>query len=518
MTVFTALAALLTLHETHLHTVHSIIAITIGGVSAYAALRCFYLLYFHPLARFPGPTVAAVSNVWYAYHWLSGRWPWAIENVLQKYGNVVRIAPNELVFFTPQAFLDIYSPQHKNMEVFVKTDFQNRGDDLGGLVWEEDPVRHREVARQLSSAFSSRTIRAMEPLVQKHLGYFIERMKELGDTEQGVELGDWTNWLAMDISGDIAWSENFHQMRDRKNSVYLDVLLGFNAFATIMQVFKRFPLIRPVQYLFAPLSKISSLSQMERATKEAVLRRVENRGRLQHMDYFDFVLPIEKPMPTDRREAMHIGSVALQLMFAGFGPMADWYYGIILFLSEEPLCYERAVAEIRTRFKTLDEMTPAALAGLPYIHACLEETLRLLPSNNTGLPRLSPGAIVDGHYIPKGTHVQSSVFALGRNSAYFHEPMKFRPERWLPADHPLYDSSFQKGQRKGLYPFSLGPRGCVGREVAWTQGRMVISKMLWVFDIIRVPGQDFDLERDLLHYGFLAKPKLQVRFVPVERK
>ena len=34
----------------------------------------------------------------------SGRYPWAIEDVLRQYGDVVRIAPNELVFFTPQAF------------------------------------------------------------------------------------------------------------------------------------------------------------------------------------------------------------------------------------------------------------------------------------------------------------------------------------------------------------------------------------------------------------------------------
>lgn len=36
---------------------------------------------------------------------LSGRYPWAIEDALRKYGDVVRIAPNDLVFFTPQAFL-----------------------------------------------------------------------------------------------------------------------------------------------------------------------------------------------------------------------------------------------------------------------------------------------------------------------------------------------------------------------------------------------------------------------------
>lgn len=111
---------------------------------------------------------------------------------------------------------DIYSPHQKNLEIFIKTDFNDRGKDLGGIVWEEDPVRHREVARKVKPAFSKRSIRAMEPLVHASMDYFVERMKELGEAPGGVGLVDWTNWLAMDISADLSWSENMHQMRNSK--------------------------------------------------------------------------------------------------------------------------------------------------------------------------------------------------------------------------------------------------------------------------------------------------------------
>jgi cytochrome P450 len=161
----------------------------------------------------------------------SGRWPWAVEDALHKYGPIVRIAPHELAFFTPQAFIgtsdyrsssrilcsrvaDIYSPHFKNIEDFVKTNFQNRGRDLGGLIWEEDPVRHRNVARKISPAFSSRFMRNLEPIVHKHMDYFVTRMEELGANSAGVPLVKWTNWLAMDMSADLAWNEKMHQMRD----------------------------------------------------------------------------------------------------------------------------------------------------------------------------------------------------------------------------------------------------------------------------------------------------------------
>ncbi len=38
-------------------------------VSFYVAARCFYNVYLHPIAKYPGPKLAAISNVWYAYQW-----------------------------------------------------------------------------------------------------------------------------------------------------------------------------------------------------------------------------------------------------------------------------------------------------------------------------------------------------------------------------------------------------------------------------------------------------------------
>ncbi|KAI0397649.1 cytochrome P450 [Xylariaceae sp. FL0594] len=491
---------------------YGVVSILLSLIAAYGISSAFYFSYLHPLSRYPGPRLAAVSNLWYAYHWLSGRYPWAIEDALRTYGPVVRIAPNELVFFTPAAFTDIYAPHHKNLETFVKTDFQDRGQDLGGIIWERDPHRHREVARKLSSAFSSRTVRKMEPLVHKYIDYFVARMKELGS--DGVPIARWTNWLAMDLSADMAWNEKMYQMRDMKDSIHLDVLISFNKFATVMQVFKRFPLLRPFQYLFVPITKVRVFSAMEAVTRESILRRIDQRGKTEHEDYFDYILPPDSPVPTDTRELVHIASVSLQTMFAAWGPMADLFYGALVLLLHEPSSYEVLVQEIRGQFKAYDAITPTAVNSLAYLQACLEETLRLLPSNDTGLPRTSPGATVDGQYIPKGTTVQTSIWALARSPRFFHQPLHFRPQRWLPASHPLYDPAFREDHLSSLYPFSLGPRICLGREMAWMQGRLFLAKVLWTFNIEKLDDQYFELEKDLLHYGFFEKPELMVRFVP----
>ena len=105
------------------------------------------------------------------------------------------------------------------------------------------------------------------------------------------------------------------------------------------------------------------------------------------------------------------------------------------------------------------------------------------------------------------THVQTSIFALTRSPRFYHDPLYYRPQRWLRSSHPLYDAAFAADELKGFHPFSLGPRSCIGREMAWMQGKLFVAKVLWTFDVVKLPGQQFDLEGTLLHYGFLAKPE-----------
>ncbi|KAI1765078.1 cytochrome P450 [Hypoxylon sp. FL1150] len=421
------------------------ITIVLGAVFVYGVSR---------------PRIAAIPVTWDAHHWLSGRYPWNIEHALHKYGPV------------------------KNPETFVETRFQNRGKDLGGMIWEEDPVHHHEQSIHTN----------MEPLVHKYIDSFILDMEEIGT--DGICLVQWTHWLTVDFSADLAWNTKLNQMEDMKDSVHLDVVLSCNKYATVLQVFKRFPLLAPFQYLFALMGKVRLFAQMDKVTRDSVLQRINQRGT--------------QSIPSDPRELLNSGSVDLQVMFAGWGPMVDLFYETLALLVREPDCYKALVEEIRTHFTDYESMTLAILGSLPYLHAYVEETLRMLPSNNTGLPRISPGAVVDGYYTPKGIHVQSCIWALARSPTYFYDLLRFRPQLWLTPSHSLYDSSFVEDGLKSLYLFSLGLCIFLGREMAWLQAKLTLAKVFWTFDVVKIPGQRFDLDNILLNYGFFEKVELKV--------
>jgi hypothetical protein len=68
-----------------------------------------YRLLLHPLARIPGPRLAAVSNIWHAYHARNGHMFDLGRRLHREYGDVVRVGPNELWFNSTEAFDKIYS-------------------------------------------------------------------------------------------------------------------------------------------------------------------------------------------------------------------------------------------------------------------------------------------------------------------------------------------------------------------------------------------------------------------------
>jgi cytochrome P450 len=78
--------------------------------------------------------------------------------------------------------------------------------------------------------------------------------------------------------------------------------------------------------------------------------------------------------------------------------------------------------------------------------------------------------------------VSIQQYALNRSKTFFHDAVVFTPERWLPsAQDPK--SPFYNDVRKAVQPFSVGPRSCMGKDLAWAELRLVLAHLLWAFDI-----------------------------------
>lgn len=131
-----------------------------------------------------------------------------------------------------------------------------------------------------------------------------------------------------------------------------------------------------------------------------------------------------------------------------------------------PEAQEKAYLEVKKLMEGRTEfnITSSDLNNIPYIKACLRESLRLFPTITGIYRKFDKDVTFSGYHVPKGTVVFADFYVTGRNSEYYANPEKFMPERWMVKG--------ETGHPYGSLPFSFGPRMCLGRRVAelelWT--------------------------------------------------
>ena len=121
------------------------------------------------------------------------------------------------------------------------------------------------------------------------------------------------------------------------------------------------------------------------------------------------------------------------------------------------------------------------LQHIPYLRAVLDESFRLRPPVNFGLPRKTVApTVIAGHEIDAGVTVSCPLRSLHHNCELFSEPLSFVPERWLP------NTNFLPEERQNLkdyvLPFSLGGRACIGRNLAYMELSVVIAALVLSFE------------------------------------
>lgn len=117
------------------------------------------------------------------------------------------------------------------------------------------------------------------------------------------------------------------------------------------------------------------------------------------------------------------------------------------------------------------------LPQLPYLQACVKETLRLHPPAPILIPhRALESCTVMNYAIPKNAQVVVNVWAIGRDPTIWLEPLKFNPERFLNSALDFKGSDYE------FVPFGAGRRICPGLSMAAKQVPLVLASLIHFFD------------------------------------
>lgn len=157
-------------------------------------LNAIYNLYLHPLAKYPGPKLAAFSRAWYCFHCLKGELPFVLSEVHKRYGDVIRIAPNELSYTNPDGWNDIYGHRSGKPEVMKDPQFYSSISSGPGSIINAHRSRHGLLRKQMSHGFSEKALREQEGIIRSYSDLFIKRLHEnCGNGTRSLDLVMWFN-------------------------------------------------------------------------------------------------------------------------------------------------------------------------------------------------------------------------------------------------------------------------------------------------------------------------------------
>jgi len=171
---------------------------------------------------------------------------------------------------------------------------------------------------------------------------------------------------------------------------------------------------------------------------------------------------------------------AVGLLVAGHETTAAALSWAIWLLAQHPTVGE-ALAEEVDRVLGGRPATASDVAHLPVAEGVFAEALRLYPPA-PGMPRQTHKPMALGRYtVPKGSIVMVSAWCSHRDPRWWPDPLEFQPGRWQPevrASRPKY----------AFYPFGGGSRVCVGEQMAWQEGVLVLATLAQGWRFSPAPG------------------------------
>lgn len=324
----------------------------------------------------------------------------------------------------------------------------------------EDDSNHARQRRIFSHAFSDRALREQDPLLKHYTDLLVEKLNDARAASPigKVDIVSFYNFTTFDTIADLTFGEPLHLLENMDYNPWVRNIFAGIKYVALADAFRGYPLFDRVAKLLAPKDLKEKREYQMKFSTDRVDKRMDNPN-VEHPDFWALVLRAKEDRALSRAE-MHVNSNLL--MVAGTETTATLLSGLTYYLCLNPDKMERLVKEIRTTFSSPEEMNTVTLPQLKYLHACLEEGLRIYPPVAVGLPRRTPaeGGWIGDVELPGDQTIYFTHYSAYHSSLNFALPDEFHPERFLPDE----DSRFANDKLNAFNPFSHGPRNCLGKK------------------------------------------------------
>ncbi|KAG4433830.1 hypothetical protein IFR05_010678 [Cadophora sp. M221] len=447
-----------------------------------------------PLRAVPGPRLARYTRLWYLYKIYQGQFEKVNIGLHQRYGPVVRIAPNEYSIDDVAAAKTIYG--HGNS--FVKAPWYRAwmppDPSQASLFADLDPHHHSLQRRKFASAYSMTSLMSYEPYVNNCLSLFITRFSEIARSGRSVDFAHWFQCYAFDVIGEITFGRRFGFLDGGIDGE--DVFGAIESRTAYSTYVGMFPMLHDVLFHLLPRSGghgfVGSYTRTRIASREQDLNKPElpEKNIKGPEDFVSKFLRIRAEDPGKMTNA-DIFTMCQSNIGAGSDTTAITLSSILYHLLQHPTTHKRLQAELDEGIGSGAISSPITFKEanqLPYLQAVIKEALRLHPATGLPLARIVPstGASIAGYNFPSGATVGINSWVAHHNTSIFGDDAgSWRPERWLEFQEQGRGAEVEKY----FFAFGMGGRTCVGRNLSLLEVGKLIPEIVRRFEFVMDGGE-----------------------------
>ncbi|KAI8940568.1 hypothetical protein NX059_004245 [Plenodomus lindquistii] len=437
-----------------------------------------------PLRRVPGPYLARLTR--FAEMYSIYKTDYSQHNVAlhEQYGPVIRLAPNRYSIADADAAKEILG--HKNS--LDKTHFYDPfgAPGLPNLFSVRKLSVHATMRRAIAHLYSQSSLLACESAIDACNGILLKRLKAYASEDKTCDIRALMQYFTFDVIGEVTVGSRFGLMEDDgdKDGI-IDAIQESLRYGTYVGLL-------PSLHLW--IAKASewlkvepSLRKIEKFVVKHLNARISGQSKSPEgrADFLDRLLPLEQEGKVTRTDTL---VACFQNIAAGSDTIAISLAAVFGYLAVNPQALRALRLELDTAIKQGALSNPPEFQEaqrLPYLHAVINEALRLHPA--VGMPMMRviglTGAQLAGHYFPPGTEVGVNPWVMHNNKSIFGaDAADFRPERWLegtPAQRATLD--------RNMIAFGAGPRVCLGKNLSLLEMYKLVPQVVRDYDFDLIP-------------------------------
>ncbi|KAL7772633.1 hypothetical protein CFE70_002593 [Pyrenophora teres f. teres 0-1] len=375
-----------------------------------------YRLYFHPLATFPGPKLAAVTT-------------W--------------VTPNELHIRDSRFFEQVY-PKNVHLD---KEGWDKRFGCGGGLITTVDAQDHKRRRAAVTHMFSRRSILDFIHIIYRHIDTLSVRMQDFEARNEPINLSRAFPALTGDIIMDYFFGFNYNQLKHPEFESFHDAFIKIGG---VGHVATQFPAILPIMnsipdWITEWLQPATKTVLMFKRDQWNLIGRTLSGDTLKSNDaprtIFDQILTSQQ-LPACDKTHRRLADEAQIIIGGGVATTAFSLSIAAYHIIANPRIYERLHRDLVAAFPNRDVIELGPCERMPYFKAVVLEASMSIPE-------------------------------VSHDESIFPSSHEFIPERWL--DDPKTDDGIPL--ERFMVSFGRGTRACMGINLAYVEMYLTLAMM-----------------------------------------